>query len=103
MLTQPSYRSLRNPVVAIVGATGAVGAELIRCLEERDFPVTGLRLLASARSAGKVLQYRGQDLMVGEVSPDSFRGVELALFAADSETSRTYAPIAQASSQPQER
>ena len=49
MLTQPSYRSLRNPVVAIVGATGAVGAELIRCLEERDFPVTGLRLLASAR------------------------------------------------------
>jgi len=96
MLTQPSYRSLRNPVVAIVGATGAVGAELIRCLEERDFPVQGLRLLASARSAGKVLKYRGQDLMVGEVGPDSFRGVQLALFAADAQTSRTYAPIAQA-------
>ncbi|TAL30785.1 aspartate-semialdehyde dehydrogenase [Phenylobacterium sp.] len=96
MLTQPSYRSLRNPVVAIVGATGAVGAELIRCLEDRDFPVQGLRLLASARSAGKVLQYRGQDLMVGEVGPDSFKGVQLALFAADSDTSRKYAPVAQA-------
>lgn len=96
MLTQPSYRSLRNPVVAIVGATGAVGAELIRCLEERDFPVAGLRLLASARSAGKVLQYRGQPVAVEEVRPESFQGVQLALFAADSETSKTFAPVAKA-------
>ncbi|MDZ4372936.1 MAG: aspartate-semialdehyde dehydrogenase [Phenylobacterium sp.] len=96
MLTQPSYRTLRNPTVAIVGATGAVGAELIRCLEDRDFPASSLRLLASARSAGKTLSYRGQPLTVSEVGPDSFAGVQLALFAADSETARTYAPIAQA-------
>jgi len=70
MLTQPSYRSLRDPVVAIVGATGAVGAELIRCLEQRNFPAAGLRLLASARSVGKVLHYRGQPLTVEEVKPD---------------------------------
>jgi len=96
MLTQPSYRSLRNPTVAIVGATGAVGAELIRCLEDRDFPASGVRLLASARSAGKVLTYRGQPLTVEEVRPESFQGVQLALFAADSDTARTFAPHAQA-------
>jgi aspartate-semialdehyde dehydrogenase len=96
MLTQPSYRSLRNPTVAIVGATGAVGAELIRCLEDRGFPAAGLRLLASARSAGRTLNYRGQPLTVAEVTPDSFAGVQLALFAADSETARTYAPHATA-------
>ena len=96
MLTQPSYRSLRNPSVAIVGATGAVGAELIRCLEARHFPASDLRLLASARSAGKTLSYRGQPLTVGEVGPDSFQGVQLALFAADADTARTYAPHARA-------
>ncbi|HEY0646785.1 aspartate-semialdehyde dehydrogenase [Phenylobacterium sp.] len=96
MLTQPSYRSLRNPTVAIVGATGAVGAELIRCLEQRDFPASGVRLLASARSAGKVLSYRGQPLTVEEVRPESFQGVQLALFAADSDTARTFAPHATA-------
>lgn len=94
MLTQPSYRSLRSPTVAIVGATGAVGVELIRCLEARDFPVAGLRLLASARSAGKVLTYRGQPLAVEEVTEQSFAGVQLALFAADADTSRRFAPIA---------
>ena len=94
MLTQPSYRTLRNPTVAIVGATGAVGAELIRCLEERAFPTAGLRLLASARSAGSTLQFRGQTLQVEAVGPDSFAGVQLALFAADAQTSQTYAPIA---------
>lgn len=96
MLTQPSYRSLRNPTVAIVGATGAVGAELIRCLEERDFPTAGLRLLASARSVGKALSYRGRDVWVQELREDSFKGVDLALFAADAQTSRTYAPHARA-------
>jgi aspartate-semialdehyde dehydrogenase len=96
MLTQPSYRSLRNPTVAIVGATGAVGVELIRCLEDRRFPAAGLKLLASARSAGKTLTYRGQPLTVAEVSRDSFAGVQLALFAADADTSRTYAPVAKA-------
>lgn len=96
MLTHPSYRSLRNPAVAIVGATGAVGVELIRCLEAREFPASSLRLLASARSVGKTLTYRGQPLTVEEVGADSFAGVDLALFAADAETSRRYAPIATA-------
>ena len=94
MLTQPSYRTLRNPTVAIVGATGAVGVELIRCLEARDFPASSLKLLASARSAGKTLPYRGQDLPVEVLGDGSFHGVELALFAADAETATTYAPIA---------
>ena len=71
-----------NPVVAIVGATGAVGVELIRCLEERRFPLSELRLLASARSAGKTLNFRGQALTVRELTADSFRGVNLALFSA---------------------
>jgi len=96
MLTKPSYRSLRNPTVAIVGATGAVGAELIRCLEDREFPASGLRLLASARSAGKTMRYRGAPLPVQELRDDSFAGVELALFAADADTARTYAPHARA-------
>jgi aspartate-semialdehyde dehydrogenase len=96
MLTQPSYRSLRNPAVVIVGATGAVGVELIRCLEERKFPASSLRLLASARSAGKTLNYRGQPLTVEEVSDASFAGAQLALFAADAETSRRFAPVARA-------
>ena len=74
MLTQPSYRSLRNPAVAIVGATGAVGGELIRVLEARDFPAASLRLLASPRSAGATLLYRGQPLVVEALSADSFAG-----------------------------
>ncbi|MBI1200707.1 MAG: aspartate-semialdehyde dehydrogenase [Phenylobacterium sp.] len=96
MLTQPSYRSLRNPTVAIVGATGAVGAELIRCLEERDFPAAGLRLLASARSAGRAMTFRGAPVEVQALGEDSFAGVDLALFAADADTARTYAPLARA-------
>jgi len=96
MLATPSYRTLRNPCVAIVGATGAVGGELIRVLEDRDFPVSRLKLLASARSAGKTLSFRGQPLPVEALTPDSFAGVDLVLFAADAETSRTYAPQATA-------
>jgi aspartate-semialdehyde dehydrogenase len=94
MLTQPSYRSLRNPAVAIVGATGAVGTELIRCLEERGFPASSLKLLASARSAGKTMPFRGEALPVEALAKDSFAGVDLALFAADAETAQTYAPLA---------
>jgi aspartate-semialdehyde dehydrogenase len=91
-----SRRDLRKPVVAIVGATGAVGGELIRVLEARDFPLSGLRLLASARSAGKALSFRGEPLVVEALGRESFAGVDLALFAADAETSRTYAPVARA-------
>ncbi|HEX7946120.1 MAG TPA: aspartate-semialdehyde dehydrogenase, partial [Phenylobacterium sp.] len=86
MLATPSYRSLRNPAVAIVGATGAVGGELIRVLEDRDFPAASLKLLTSARSAGTTLSYRGQPVAVEVLSENSFAGCDLALFAADGET-----------------
>jgi aspartate-semialdehyde dehydrogenase len=82
------------PVVAIVGATGAVGVELIRCLEERAFPLAELRLFASARSAGKTLRFRGRELPVRELTEDSFQGVGLALFSAGSGTSKRFAPLA---------
>ena len=82
------------PVVAIVGATGAVGVELIRCLEERRFPLSELRLFASARSAGKMLAFRGQALAVRELNEHSFSGVDIALFSAGGGTSKRFAPIA---------
>jgi aspartate-semialdehyde dehydrogenase len=81
-------------VVAIAGATGAVGIELIRCLEARRFPLSELRLFASARSAGKALSFRGQPLAVRELQEDSFRGVDLALFSAGSGVSKRFAPLA---------
>ena len=82
------------PVVAIVGATGAVGVELIRCLEERAFPLSELRLFASPRSAGKTLRSRGQALAVRELNEQSFSGVDLALFSAGGSTAKRFAPIA---------
>ncbi|HUN72137.1 MAG TPA: aspartate-semialdehyde dehydrogenase [Steroidobacteraceae bacterium] len=82
------------PVVAIVGATGAVGVELIRCLEERRFPLSELRLFASARSAGKTLSFRGQPLAVRELQDDSFHGVDIALLSAGGGTSKRFAPLA---------
>jgi aspartate-semialdehyde dehydrogenase len=82
------------PVVAIVGATGAVGVEMIGCLERRRFPLSELRLLASARSAGKTLEFRGQPLTVRELTEASFAGVNLALFSAGSAISKRFSPIA---------
>jgi aspartate-semialdehyde dehydrogenase len=82
------------PVVAIVGATGAVGMELIRCLEQRRFALSELRLFASARSAGKQLPFRGAQLSVRELTEDSFSGVNLALFSAGASTSKRFAPLA---------
>ena len=82
------------PVVAIIGATGAVGVELMRCLEQRAFPLAELRLLASVRSAGKTLRFRGRDLPVRELTDDSFNGVQLALFSAGAGTSKRFAPLA---------
>jgi aspartate-semialdehyde dehydrogenase len=87
-------RSPPRAVVAIVGASGAVGVELIRCLEERAFPLAELRLFASARSAGKTFAFRGQMLAVRELNEHSFGGVDLALFSAGGSTSRRFAPIA---------
>ena len=90
-----SEQTSRNaPVVAIVGATGAVGVELLRCLERRRFPLAELRLFASARSAGRQLQFRGQALTVRELAEDSFRGVDVALFSAGGATSKRFAPLA---------
>ncbi len=84
----------KAPVVAIVGATGAVGIELIRCLEERRFPLSELRLFASARSAGKTLPFRREPLAVRELKEDSFRGVDVALFSAGGGTSKRFGPLA---------
>src|SRR5215467_11861807 len=82
------------PVVAVIGATGAVGVELLRCLEQRRFPLAELRLFASARSAGKQMKFRGEPLAVHELREDSFQGVDIALFSAGAATSRRFAPLA---------
>ncbi len=87
-------RKISNPVVAIVGATGAVGVELIECLERRKFPLKELRLFASARSAGKTLPFRGRQLPVEELKESSFAGVDIGLFSAGSGTSKKFAPLA---------
>jgi aspartate-semialdehyde dehydrogenase len=84
----------RLPVVAIVGAPGAVGAEFIGCLERRNFPLSRLRLLASARSAGKRMSFRGQEIAIEELDDRSFDGVDIALFSAGSAISKQYAPMA---------
>ncbi len=83
-----------KPHVAIVGATGAVGLEMIQTLEKRRFPVGQLTLLASARSAGKTLPFRGHDIPVQQLARNSFAGVDLALFSAGGAISREFAPIA---------
>jgi aspartate-semialdehyde dehydrogenase len=80
--------------VAVAGATGAVGNLMIQVLEERAFPVGELKLLASARSIGKKLSFRGVDIAVEELTENSFEGVELALFSAGSGVSRKFAPVA---------
>jgi aspartate-semialdehyde dehydrogenase len=87
-------KKLSNPVVAVVGATGAVGVELIRCLEQRKFPLSELRLFASARSAGKTLDFRGRVLPVQELTDKSFAGVQIGLFSAGSSTTKKFAKAA---------
>src|ERR1051325_5795601 len=84
----------RNPHVAIVGATGAVGIEMIKTLEKRSFPVGKLTLLASARSVGKKLKFLGQEIVVQELKPDSFAGIDIALFSAGGSISKEFAPLA---------
>jgi aspartate-semialdehyde dehydrogenase len=84
----------KNPHVAVVGATGAVGVEMIKTLEKRNFPVGKLTLLASARSVGKKLKFKGADVMVKELTKDSFAGIDIALFSAGGSISKEYAPIA---------
>ncbi len=80
--------------VAVVGATGAVGTQMIETLEERKFPVERLSPLASSRSAGGVVSFQGQELTVETLTKDSFAGVDIALFSAGTDVSREFAPIA---------
>lgn len=83
-----------KPNVAIMGATGAVGAELLELLEERNFPLNSLKLLASARSAGKTVEFRGETLTVEELTHDCFEGIDLVLASAGGSISKEFAPSA---------
>ena len=87
---------MNHPTVAIVGATGAVGVEMLLCLEQRNFPLGKLKLLASARSAGKRFKFRGEEIAVEELTHDSFQGVDIALFSAGGGISKEFAPSAAA-------
>lgn len=80
--------------VAVVGATGAVGEQIIGLLEKRDFPINKLKLLSSKRSAGSTINFRGQDITVEEATPESFEGIEIALFSAGGDVSKELAPHA---------
>ncbi|KIL41390.1 aspartate-semialdehyde dehydrogenase [Gordoniibacillus kamchatkensis] len=80
--------------VAVVGATGAVGEQMIRLLEERNFPIQELKLLSSKRSAGTKLRFKGREITVEEATPESFQGVEIALFSAGGDVSKELCPVA---------
>ncbi len=80
--------------VAVVGATGAVGREMVKTLEQRNFPVSEIKLLASSRSAGKKMKFRGEEVTVEELKPESFEGIDIALFSAGGERSKQFAPEA---------
>src|SRR5947199_10643407 len=85
---------MRKLKVAIAGATGAVGREMLKVLEEREFPVSELVPLASERSAGKKIEFNGQEITVRRLAPDSFEGVDVALFSPGATVSREFAPHA---------
>jgi aspartate-semialdehyde dehydrogenase len=80
--------------VAVVGATGAVGQQMLKTLENRNFPISKLSLLSSKRSAGKTVLYKGEEVVVQEATPDSFEGVQIALFSAGGSVSKELAPEA---------
>ena len=86
--------TMKDYTVAILGATGAVGTQMLQCLEEQDFPVGKLRLLASARSAGKTLSFRGEDIVIEEATPESFAGCDIVLGAADDAIAKKLLPAA---------
>src|SRR5689334_24995933 len=87
---------MNAPNIAIVGATGAVGVEILRVLERRNFPVASLKLLASARSAGKTLEFKGRPYTVEELKAEAFKGIDIAFFSAGGSRSREFAPAAKA-------
>ena len=78
--------------IAVLGATGAVGREMMKILAEYDIPIAELRLLASARSAGNVLNFKGQDIVLQEATENSFEGLDFVLGAVESDQSRQFAP-----------
>ena len=78
--------------VAVLGATGAVGQEMIKILQERNFPVGKLKPLASARSAGKTLRFRGEDVVIEEARDEAFQGVDIVLGAAENDIAKKFAP-----------
>jgi len=80
--------------IAVVGATGAVGAELLRVLQRRTFPVASLRAFGSSRSAGKSIQFRNESIVVEQLTKSSFGGVDIAFFSAGGEISRKFVPLA---------
>jgi aspartate-semialdehyde dehydrogenase len=90
----PAGSRTSAPVVAVVGATGAVGQEFLSVLAQRQFPMSGLKLLASARSAGKQQTFAGRTHTVEELTEDSFKGVDIALFSAGGSISKRFGPIA---------
>ncbi|MBI1976082.1 MAG: aspartate-semialdehyde dehydrogenase, partial [Candidatus Omnitrophica bacterium] len=85
---------MKSVNVAVVGATGAVGQEMVKILEERKFPVAELRPLASQRSEGKSVRFSGEEIPVSILNKDSFKGIQIALFSAGAVVSKEYAPIA---------
>src|SRR5881227_3088320 len=87
---------MRPQNIAVVGATGAVGVEILRVLERRSFPVASLKLLASKRSVGKTLEFKGKPYKVEELTAEAFKGIDIAFFSAGATRSREFAPAAQA-------
>jgi aspartate-semialdehyde dehydrogenase len=88
---------MKEYTVAVAGATGAVGNEMITTLEQRKFPVKKLKLLASSRSVGKTITFRGEEIEVEELTENSFKGVDIGLFSPGGSVSLKFAPIAAAS------
>jgi len=85
---------MKKQVVAIAGVTGAVGQELLNCLKNRNFPISEIRMLASARSAGKKQEFMGKTYTIEEMTEDSFEGVDIALFSAGGSQTKQFAPAA---------
>ncbi len=84
---------LKTPVVAVIGATGAVGVEMVECLRRRKFPLRALRLFASARSAGQQVTFNGARVVIEELREDALDGIDIALFSAGGSISRTFGPL----------
>ncbi len=96
MASQPHSKNKmeKNFRVAILGVTGAVGRELLSILEQRKFPIAGIKLLASKKSAGQKVRFRGQDVLIEEATSQSFRGIDLVLSSAGASVSRELVPHA---------